>query len=137
MIWVRQDQDVPDLSLFTLLVREYDEAIDWYRRALGFEVVEDTPQGDKRWVVVQASGQPGSRMLFARADTAAQRARVGDQTGGRVLLFFETDRFERDHARMVDAGVHFVEEPRHEPYGVVAVFEDLYGNRCDLIQPAR
>ncbi|MDN5000491.1 VOC family protein [Bradyrhizobium sp. GCM10027634] len=123
------------LSLVSLLVADYDEAIGFFARALNFELCEDTPLGGgKRWVVVRPRGHTGSGLLLARADGPKQTARIGEQTGGRVFLFLETDDFERDHARMIAAGVHFVETPRHEAYGVVAVFEDLYGNRWDLIQ---
>jgi catechol 2,3-dioxygenase-like lactoylglutathione lyase family enzyme len=123
------------LSLVTLVVADYDEAIAFFTRVLHFELCEDTPLGgDKRWVVVRPIGGVGSGLLLARADGPTQTARIGDQTGGRVFLFLETDDFERDHARMTAAGVRFVEAPRHEAYGVVAVFEDLYGNRWDLIQ---
>jgi catechol 2,3-dioxygenase-like lactoylglutathione lyase family enzyme len=123
------------VRMTTLLVREYDEAIAFYVGTLGFELVEDTGLGDgKRWVRVRAGD--GMELLLARAVGEAQRARVGDQTGGRVLLFVETDDFARDHALLQSRGVRFVEEPRHETYGVVVVLEDLYGNRIDLIQPA-
>jgi catechol 2,3-dioxygenase-like lactoylglutathione lyase family enzyme len=125
------------LSLVSLLVANYDEAISFFTRALNFRVCEDTPLGGgKRWVVVRPRGGVGAGLLLAQADGPAQAARVGDQTGGRVFLFLVTDDFERDHARMTAAGVRFVEAPRHEAYGVVAVFEDLYGNRWDLIQPS-
>lgn len=126
---------MPRLSLIAVLVAEYDEAIAFYRDKLGFELVEDTDQGDgKRWVVVRPNGSDAA-LLLARA-TGDQRARIGDQAGGRVFLFIETDDFGRDHQAMTAAGVRFLEAPRHEPYGSVAVFEDLYGNRFDLIQPA-
>jgi len=124
------------LSLVSLLVADYDEAIAFFTRALTFELCEDTPLGGgKRWVVVRPPGRVGSGLLLARADGPAQAARIGDQTGGRVFLFLQTDAFERDHARMPAARVPFVEAPRQEAYGVVAVFEDPYGNRWDLIQP--
>lgn len=126
---------MPRLSLTTLLVAEYDEAIAFYRDKLGFEVAEDTDQGGgKRWVVVRPKGSDAG-LLLARA-TGDQRARIGDQAGGRVFLFVETDDFDRDHGEMVAAGVEFLEAPRREAYGTVAVFQDLYGNRFDLIQPA-
>jgi catechol 2,3-dioxygenase-like lactoylglutathione lyase family enzyme len=119
----------------TLVVRDYDEAIRFYVDAVGFVLREDSDLGDgKRWVVV-APPDGGAGLLLARASGADQKARVGDQTGGRVAFFLETDDFGRDHARMVAAGVRFLEEPRHEPYATVAVFEDLYGNRWDLLQP--
>lgn len=124
------------LGLVTLVVRDYDEAIDFYVRALGFELREDTPLGEgKRWVVVVPPGARETGLLLARADGPAQEARVGDQTGGRVALFLNTDDFARDHARMLANGVVFDEEPRQEPYGTVAVFRDLHGNAWDLIQP--
>lgn len=118
-------------------MRDYDEALDFYTRALGFECIEDRAMpGGKRWLVVAPPGGRGAALLLARAATPAQQARIGDQTGGRVFLFLETDDFARDHARMLAAGVRFAEPPRHEAYGTVAVFEDLYGNRWDLIQHA-
>ena len=124
------------LSLVTLLVRDYDEALEWYRDRAGFELVEDTDRGDgTRWVVVRPAGSSGTQVLLARASTTEQQARVGDQGGGRVMHFLATDDFAADHERMVGAGVRFREEPRHEVYGSVAVFEDLYGNAWDLIQP--
>jgi catechol 2,3-dioxygenase-like lactoylglutathione lyase family enzyme len=123
------------LSLVSLLVADYDEAISFFTRALNFELCEDTPLGGaKRWVVVRPRGGAGCGLLLARADGPAQVARIGDQAAARVFLFLETDDFERDHARMSATGVKFVEPPRHEAYGTVAVFEDLYGNRWDLIQ---
>ncbi|MFF2191786.1 VOC family protein [Streptomyces sp. NPDC058157] len=125
------------IALTTLVVRDYDEAIDFYTRALGFELAEDTPRPDgSRWVVVRPPGAKEAALLLARAKDDAQRARVGDQTGGRVGFFLHTADFAADHARMTAEGVRFLEEPRHEPYGSVAVFEDLYGNRWDLLQPA-
>jgi catechol 2,3-dioxygenase-like lactoylglutathione lyase family enzyme len=124
------------LGLVAVLVNEYDEAIDFYVGGLGFDLVEDTPRPDgSRWVVVRPSGARETALLLARAGNAEQRARVGDQTGGRVGLFLHTEDFAAAHARMVAAGVRFLEEPRHEAYGSVAVFADLYGNRWDLIQP--
>ncbi|NUP34477.1 MAG: VOC family protein [Streptomycetaceae bacterium] len=124
------------LGLVALVVRDYDEAIAFYVDALGFDLVEDTPRGDgTRWVVVAPPGAVETRLLLARAADDGQAARVGDQTGGRVGWFLNTDAFERDYARMRAAGVVFEEEPRREPYGTVAVFRDLYGNRWDLIEP--
>jgi catechol 2,3-dioxygenase-like lactoylglutathione lyase family enzyme len=123
------------ISRVTLLVGDYDDAIAFYVGAVGFELVEDTPQGEgKRWVVVAPPGNATATLLLAEASDDAQRARVGDQAGGRVMLFLSTDDFARDHARMLAAGVTFLEAPRHEPYGTVAVWEDLYGNRWDLIE---
>ncbi|MFC9745470.1 VOC family protein [Streptomyces niveus] len=128
---------MPHIALVTLVVRDYDEAIAFYTGSLGFDLVEDTDRGDgSRWVVVRPPGGEGA-LLLARAADDAQQGRVGAQTGGRVGFFLHTDDFARDHARMLAAGVRFLEEPRHEPYGSVAVFEDLYGNRWDLLQPAR
>lgn len=123
------------LALISLLVADYDEAIDFYVGKLGFDLIEDTQMGPgKRWVVV-SPGDGGSRFVLARASDEAQRAVVGGQGGGRVWLFLHTEDFAADHARMSAAGVRFLEAPRHEPYGSVAVFEDLYGNRWDLLQP--
>ncbi|MFF0793354.1 VOC family protein [Streptomyces spiralis] len=126
------------IALVTLVVDDYDEAVRFYTGALGFHLVEDTPRPDgSRWVVVEPGSEAaGTGLLLARAKDEAQRASVGDQTGGRVGFFLHTDDFARDHARMTAAGVTFLEEPRHEPYGTVAVFQDLYGNRWDLLQPA-
>lgn len=126
------------IAAVALVVPDYDEAIAWYTGTLGFDLVEDTPLGGgKRWVVVAPPGSTGTRLLLARAATPEQRARVGDQTGGRVFLFLHTDDFAGDHAHMLAQGVHFVEQPRYEVYGTVVVFEDLYGNRWDLIQPTQ
>lgn len=125
------------LALTSLLVADYDAAIAFYTGALGFDLVEDTPVGPtKRWVIVRPKGGSGGALLLAQADGARQMARVGDQTGGRVFLFLNTDNIQRDHSRMVAVGVRFLETPRIEAYGTVAVFEDLYGNRWDLIEPA-
>lgn len=118
-----------------LVVGDYDEAIAFYCDRLGFALIADTPLGGgKRWVLVAPAGG-GARLLLAKADGPEQQARIGDQTGGRVGFFLETDDFERDHAAYAARGVRFLEPPRHEPYGSVAVFEDLYGNKWDLIQP--
>ena len=121
------------LTLMALLVRDYDEAIAFYVQKLDL-TADDDQGGGKRWVVVTPSAG-GAGLLLAKAADAAQQARIGDQTGGRVGLFLQTDDFAADHARMTAAGVRFAEAPRHEPYGTVAVFEDLYGNRWDLIEP--
>jgi catechol 2,3-dioxygenase-like lactoylglutathione lyase family enzyme len=127
----------PTLAFVSLVVRDYDEAIAWYRDVLGFALLEDAPrENGKRWVRVGPADGRGASLLLARAATAEQRARIGDQTGGRVFLFLHTDDFARDHERMRARGARFVEAPRHEPYGTVAVFLDLYGNRWDLIEPA-
>ncbi|MFY1679732.1 MULTISPECIES: VOC family protein [unclassified Streptomyces] len=127
------------IALITLVVDDYDAAIRFYTEALGFRLAEDTPRPDgSRWVVVRPEGRAnGTSLLLARAGDERQRARIGDQTGGRVGFFLHTEDFARDHARMTDAGVTFLEAPRHEAYGVVAVFQDPYGNRWDLLQPAR
>ncbi len=122
------------IALTALLVRDYDDAIAFYVGKVGFDLVEDTDMGGgKRWVVVRPPGSDAA-ILLARA-VGEQAARVGDQAGGRVFLFLNTDDFAGDHARMMAAGIRFLEAPRHEPYGSVAVFEDLYGTRWDLIQP--
>jgi catechol 2,3-dioxygenase-like lactoylglutathione lyase family enzyme len=122
------------ISQVALLVRDYDEAIDFFTRALDFELLEDTALGNgKRWVRVAPRGAAGGALLLARAATPRQERCIGDQSGGRVFLFLESDDFARDHARMRSQGVRFTEEPRQEAYGTVAVFLDLYGNRWDLI----
>lgn len=121
-----------------LVVRDYDEAIEWYTRALRFELLEDTRrEGEKRWVRMAPRGSDGACLLLARAVNVEQSSRIGNQTGGRVFLFLHTDDFVGDHAHMKAHGVHFCEEPRHEDYGTVVVFEDLYGNRWDLIEQKR
>jgi catechol 2,3-dioxygenase-like lactoylglutathione lyase family enzyme len=122
------------LARLSFLVRDYDEAILWFTEKLGFRLIEDTPLGEnKRWVRVGVDR--GLELLLAAADGPEQEAAIGNQAGGRVFLFLETDDFSRDHARMRAAGVTFREAPRHEPYGTVAVFLDLYGNPWDLIEP--
>lgn len=122
------------IATVAVVVDDYDRAIAFYSRVLGLELIGDTPLGGgRRWVVVGGAG--GARLLLAKADGERQVAAVGNQTGGRVGFFLETDDFERDHARLVEAGVRFLEAPRHEAYGIVAVFEDLYGNKWDLIAP--
>jgi catechol 2,3-dioxygenase-like lactoylglutathione lyase family enzyme len=119
-----------------LLVREYDEAKQFYCGKLGFEVAEDTPlPGGKRWVRLQAPGRQGSEILLSRAVDDHQRAAVGQQAGGRVLFFFHTDAFEADYEKFRASGIEFTEGPWDHAYGKVAVFKDLYGNRIDLIQP--
>jgi catechol 2,3-dioxygenase-like lactoylglutathione lyase family enzyme len=121
------------LSQIALLVDDYDKAIAWYCGKMGFAVLEDTRvSAAKRWVVV-SPGEGGSNLLLARADTEAARAAIGNQSGGRVFLFLNTGKFDADYQRLTTAGVHFLETPRDEPYGKVAVFEDLYGNKWDLI----
>jgi catechol 2,3-dioxygenase-like lactoylglutathione lyase family enzyme len=124
------------LGQLTFLVHDYDDAISFFVEALGFALLEDTDLGNgKRWVRVAPAGATETGMLLARAVDDAQRAAVGRQAGGRVAFFLHTDDFARDHARMTAAGVQFREPPRTEPYGTVAVFDDLYGNGWDLIQP--
>jgi catechol 2,3-dioxygenase-like lactoylglutathione lyase family enzyme len=119
----------------TLLVRDYDEAIAYYRDVLGFELVEDSPRPDgKRWVRVAPPGSSEASLLLARAATPRQSERIGDQAGGRVLLFLHTDDFSRDYHALRAKGVEFLEVPRTEDYGTVAVFEDVFGNRWDLLQ---
>ena len=119
-----------------LVVADYDEAIAFYTEKLHFTLVEDTyqPEQDKRWVVVAPPGSSGTTLLLARATTAEQTAVIGQQTGGRVFLFLNTDDFWRDYHTMVAAGIHFVREPKEAPYGTVAVFADLYGNLWDLLE---
>lgn len=124
------------IGLFSILVPDYDDAIDHFVNDLGFELVEDTPEPRKRWVVVRPSPDAQTGIVLAEATTPEQQAALGNQLGGRIGFFLYTDDFERDHARMTAAGIHFREEPRHEPYGIVAVFEDKYGNGWDLLQPA-
>lgn len=124
------------IAEITLVVPDYDEAIAFYVDAVGFELLEDTKRSEtKRWVRVAPVGAE-TALLIAKADGDAQQARVGDQTGGRVGFFLETDDFARDHAAMTAAGVVFLEDPRHEPYGTVAVWRDPFGNKWDLIQHA-
>ena len=123
------------LALTALLVRDYDEAIAFYCGALGLRLIEDNDLGGgKRWVVI--GGDDGGRLLLAKARKLEELAAVGDQFGGRVGLFAQTQDFEAVQARLIKAGAIFEEQPRHEPYGTVAVFRDLYGNRWDLIEPA-
>lgn len=123
------------IGYVTVVVRDYDEAIRFYVDILGFDLVEDMPLGaGKRWVLVTPGGEGQTCLLLARAATPEQEARIGDQAGGRVFLFLHTSDFAADYARLRAAGVTFQEKPRHEPYGTVAIFEDLYGNRWDLLQ---
>lgn len=125
------------LAAIALLVPDYDEAIAYYTGVMGFQLLEDSPrEPGKRWVRVAPPGSTGTCLLLARASTDAQRARIGDQTGGRVGLFLHTDDFMRDYNMLTERGVRFREVPRHEAYGIVAVFEDYYGNAWDLIQPS-
>jgi len=119
-----------------LVVRDYDEAIDFYCGKLRFTLVEDSyqPEQDKRWVTVAPPGSGGTNLLLARASTPGQEAFIGNQSGGRVFLFLGTDDFWRDYNHMLSAGIRFVREPKNAPYGTVAVFEDLYGNLWDLVE---
>ena len=124
------------IALITYLVRDYDEAIAWFATALGFTLFENTDMGaGKRWVVVGPTSEKGARFLLAKAATPEQSAQIGQAAGGRVAFFLHSDDFQSDEARMCAANVKFLESPRHEAYGTVAVFEDLYGNRWDLLQP--
>lgn len=125
------------IGLVAVVVRDYDEAIDFYVNRLGFALVEDTPieAQNKRWVVVAPPGSSGARILLARAASEEQSSRIGNQTGGRVFLFLNTDNFWRDFREYQARGVVFVRPPREESYGTVAVFQDIYGNLWDLLQP--
>ena len=124
------------IAMVAMVVRDYDEAIAWYRDALGFSLLEDEDRGDgKRWVRMAPTGNTHFSLLLAKATSPQQEAAIGDQHGGRVGFFLHTDDFVRDHARLARAGAHFEESPRHEAYGTVVVFRDLYGNRWDLIEP--
>lgn len=129
---------MPRLAHIALVVRDYDEALAFYVGKLGFDLVEDSyqPEQDKRWVTIRppGAGADAATILLARAATPEQARFVGDQTGGRVFLFLATDDFDRDFAAYSEAGVAFVRTPAVQPYGKVAVFEDLYGNRWDLVQ---
>ncbi|MEX1103789.1 MAG: VOC family protein [Dehalococcoidia bacterium] len=128
---------MPGIARFALVVREYDEAIAFYTEKLGFELLEDTDLGGaKRWVRVAPPGNAGAELLLARAVNDEQRSRIGNQAGGRVFLFLETDDFWRDFEAFRSRDVEVLREPMEEPYGTVAVFLDLYGNKFDLIGPA-
>lgn len=120
-----------------LVVRDYDEAIDFYCKKLNFQLLEDTyqPEQDKRWVVITPPGEGGTNLLLAQASSVRQEKFIGDQAGGRVFLFLQTDDFQRDYDAMRASDITFVREPKQEAYGTVAVFEDLYGNLWDLYQP--
>ena len=126
------------VATVALVVANYDEAVRWYVERLGFVLTEDVDLGGgKRWVTVAPANGQGARLLLAEASGEEQASRIGNQTGGRVFLFLETDDFSRDHEAMLAKGVEFREAPRHEAYGTVAVFADLYGNLWDLIEPKR
>lgn len=124
------------IAYITLVVEDYDEAIDFYTNKLHFTLVEDTyqPEQNKRWVVVAPPNSTGTALLLARASKPEQKAFVGNQSGGRVFLFLSTDDFSRDHQDMVSQGIKFIREPKTADYGTVAVFEDLYGNLWDLVE---
>ena len=125
------------IAQISLVVADYDEAIDFYTRKLGFQLLEDTVLTEsKRWVVVAPTGDPGCALLLAKASGEEQASRVGNQTGGRVFLFLYTDDFERDYNNLLSQGITIVRPLSVEPYGKVAVFADLYGNLWDLIEPA-
>jgi len=123
------------IAYVSLVVRDYNEAIEFFTGSLGFEVIADTPLGEgKRWILVAPPGSHGTSLLLAQASTAEQAGRIGNQTGGRVFLFLHTDDFWRDYRQMKARGIKFKEAPRQEPYGTVVVFEDLYGNQWDLLE---
>lgn len=123
------------LAALTLIIPDYDAAIAFYCGVMGFDLVEDINQGRKRWIRVSPGGD-GATIILAEPSDDAQRAAIGAQGAGRVWLFLNSDDFAKDHARLTEAGVTFEEEPRHEPYGTVAVFQDIFGNRWDLIGPS-
>ncbi len=123
------------LGMLSLLVRDYDEAIAYYTQTLGFTLIEDTALNPtKRWVVVAPSTESGARLLLAKAGSDTQQAYIGNQTGGRVFLFLYVSDFDATYTRYRSAGVRFIESPRQEAFGKVVVFEDLYGNRWDMIE---
>ncbi len=124
------------LSHVALVVRDYDEALAFFTRTLNFVLLEDTRLNeDKRWVLIAPPGSQGTALLLARAATSEQESRIGNQSGGRVFLFLHTDDFWRDYREMIARKVVFIRPPQEEEYGTVAVFEDLYGNKWDLVQP--
>jgi catechol 2,3-dioxygenase-like lactoylglutathione lyase family enzyme len=127
------------LGLISLVVKDYDEALNFFVGKLGFELVEDTyiPEQDKRWVVVRPSGNGGSNLLLAKASNQDQALHIGNQTGGRVFLFLYTDNFWRDYNAFKAKGIEFIREPKQVDYGTVAVFKDLYGNQWDLLEPSK
>ena len=126
------------IAHIALVVKDYDEAIQFYTEKLQFTLVEDTIMSEtKRWVLVAPRGPGECCLLLAKAADAKQETRIGDQTGGRVFLFLYTDNFARDYERMLKEGVEFIREPKVEPYGTVAVFKDLYGNLWDLLEPSK
>ena len=124
------------IAQFALVVKDYDEAIDYYTKKLNFELIEDTKQSEeKRWVLVKPKGASETAILLAKAVNEEQKSRVGNQSGGRVFLFLYTDNFWRDYNQMQEKGIKFIKEPKEEAYGTVAVFEDLYRNIWDLLEP--
>ncbi len=124
------------LSSIALVVSDYDEAIEFYVNKMGFELVSDIQlEASKRWVLVKPKGDNNTTLLLAKADGPEQEKTIGNQTGGRVFLFLKTDDFNRDYQQMLVNGIEFLEKPRNEVYGTVAVFKDLYGNKWDLIEP--
>lgn len=124
------------IAHIALVVKDYDEAIEFYTKKLNFVLVEDTVMTEaKRWVVVSPPGSTETNLLLAKAANDEQSSRIGNQTGGRVFLFLYTDDFQRDYNQMIVRGINFVRPPKEEPYGTVAVFEDLYGNQWDLLEP--
>jgi catechol 2,3-dioxygenase-like lactoylglutathione lyase family enzyme len=126
------------LAHISLVVNDYDEAIEFYTKKLNFSLVEDTVLSEsKRWVLVAPPGSDGCQLLLAKASGVEQKSRIGNQTGGRVFLFLNTDDFWRDYNSMKEKGISFIRGPQEEPYGTVAVFSDLYGNLWDLIQPKK
>lgn len=125
-----------NLANITLVVRDYDEAIAFYTQKLHFDLIEDTPLSDtKRWVLVRPKGSEGCRLLLAKAKNNSEEKSIGNQTGGRVFLFLHTDNMERDYQNLLNHNIKIIRPPTKEPYGIVAVFEDLYGNLWDLIEP--
>lgn len=127
---------VQSIVHIALVVKDYDEAIEFYTKKLHFTLIEDTyqPEQDKRWVVVSPSGSSGTTILLARASKPEQLSFIGNQAGGRVFLFLGTDDFWRDYNEMISKGIEFVRKPKEQSYGTVAVFKDLYGNLWDLVQ---
>lgn len=124
------------IAYVTLVVRDYDEAIEFYTTKLHFDLIEDTyqPEQNKRWVLISLPGSFGTKLLLAKASTPEQASFIGNQSGGRVFLFLQTDDFWRDYNEMISIGIKFIREPKTESFGTVAVFEDLYGNRWDLLE---
>lgn len=126
-----------ELIHIALVVADYDQAIEFYTKKLNFDLIEDTKQSEtKRWVIVKPKGTNGCSILLAKGANEIQKSRIGNQTGGRVFLFLHTDDFERDHQNLIKNSISIVREPLNEEYGKVLVFEDLYGNLWDLIEPS-